>query len=156
MAIRRSDAGSAIVTLLTLVVLPIAAFLYLAPDAQRLTSSSLDLREVLYQTVALGVVITILALIKAVIDKASISHLFLSVASEVVSLAFALLVVGVGNIENLGYSSFRISQGKLTTIVALDLRVFLWLTFAVVAAGVLKIVAQFMEVRAERATAQPK
>ncbi len=156
MAIRRSDIGSAIVTFLILVVLPIAAFLYLAPDVQRFTSSSLDLQGVMYQTVALGVVITTLALIKAVVDEASVTYLLVSVASEVVSLAFALLVVGVGNIQNLGYSSFTIAQGKLTTIVVLDLRIFVWLTFTVVFASVLRTVAQFREVRTERAMAHLK
>jgi len=40
--------------------------------------------------------------------------------------------VGVGNIGSLGYSSFKLTQGKVTMEILLDLRVFIWLTIGVV------------------------
>jgi uncharacterized membrane protein YuzA (DUF378 family) len=76
----------------------------------------------------------------------------LDASSNVVSLIFALMVVGVGNIGSLGYSSFTLKQGKVTTEIALDLRVFIYLTVGVVAVSVLQSVARFREARAEKRT----
>jgi len=152
MAVRHGDVGVALATFLVLVVLPLSVIRFLPPEyVQRFSSAGLDIQGVLYQTVVLGMVVSAVTLAKAFIDKASIKYLLLGIASEVISLAFTLLVVGLGNIGSLGYSNLRIAQGKLTTVVALDLRVFIWLTIGVVGLSVLQTVAKFKEAKAEKA-----
>ena len=151
MGVRYGDVGVAIATFLVLVALPLSVIWFLPPDyVQQFSSAGLDIPSVLYQTAALGVVISVVTLAKAFIDKASIKYLLLGIASEVISLAFALLVVGAGNIGNLGYSNIRIAQGKLTTVIALDLRVFVWLTIVVVGLSVLQTIMKFREAKAEK------
>lgn len=152
MRVRYGDVGVALAAFLVLVALPLSVIRFLPPEyVQQFSSAGLDIQGVLYQTVVLGVVISAVTLAKAFIDKASIKYLLLGITSEVIFLAFALLVVGAGNIGSLGYSNLRIAQGKLTTVLALDLRVFVLLTIGVVGLSVLQTVAKFREAKAEKA-----
>ena len=64
--------------------------------------------------------------------------------------------MGVGNIGSLGYSSFKLTQGKVTMEILLDLRVFIWLTIGVVVLNVLQSLVRFREVRAEEEKKQGK
>jgi hypothetical protein len=114
-----------------------------------------DVQGLATETAILGLVISAIALAKAIVENTSIAYLILDVSSNIIFLAFTLLVVGVGNIGNLGYSSFSLKQGKLTTEIMLDLRVFIYLTMGVVAVSVLQSVARFREARAEEKQVQP-
>lgn len=157
MAVRWGEAGWALVIFIVLVGLPIAAIRYLPEQTiSQLSSLGLDVQSLANQTAMLGLVVSAIVLAKAIVTPTSLAYLILDVSSNVVSLVFALLVVGAGNIESLGYSSFRITEGKLTTEIALDLHVFIYLTVAAVAISVLQLIAKYREVRAgEKATTSP-
>ncbi len=157
MEIRWGEVGGALVTFLVLVALPLAAIQYI-PSAtmQQLEATGLNLQTLATQTAMLGLVVSALALVKAVVAKASIIYLVVDVSSNIVSLVFALLVVGFGNVGNLGYSSFSLKQAKLTTEILLDLRVFIWLTVAVVGLSVLQSIARYREAKREEAMKRVK
>ncbi len=150
MAVRWGEVAGALFTFLLLVALPLAAIRLLpAQTLDQLTATGLDIPSLATQAALLGLVISAIALAKAITERTSIAYLILDISSNLVSLAFALLIVGVGNIGSLGYSSFKFTQGKVTTEILLDLRVFIWLTVGVVALSVLQAVAKFREARAE-------
>ena len=133
-----------------LVVLPLAAIRLIPPQTlDQLAATGLDVQSLATQTALLGLVVSAISLAKAITVSTSIAYLILDVSSNLVSLAFALLIVGVGNIGSLGYSSFKLTQGKVTTEILLDLRVFIWLTIGVVALNVLQALVKFREARAE-------
>jgi len=155
-AVRWGEVAGALMTFIVLVALPLAAIRLL--PGQTLTQFSdmgFDVQGLAIETAMLGLVISAIALAKAIVGKTSIAYLILDVSSNIIFLAFTLLVVGVGNIGNLGYSSFSLKQGKLTTEIMLDLRVFIYLTIGVVAVSVLQSVARFREARAEEKQVQP-
>lgn len=150
MAVRWGDVAGALVTFLMLVALPLGAIRLLPTETlSQLEATGLNLQSLTTQTAMLGLVVSALALVKAFVAKTSTVYLIVDVSFNVVSLAFAFLVVGVGNIGNLGYSSFRLTQAKLTTEIVLDLRVFIWLTIAVVALSVLQSIAKYREAKRE-------
>ena len=156
MKIRWGEGAGALVTCLVLVALPLAAIRLLpAQTLDQLSATGLDVQGLATQTAMLGLVVSAIALAKAIVDRTSIAYLILDVSSNIVSLAFALLVVGVGNIGSLGYSSFNLKQGKVTTEIVLDLRVFIYLTLGVVAVSVLQSIAKFREARAEAKQVPP-
>ena len=156
MAVRWGEVAGALMTFIVLVALPLAAIRLLPEQTlNQFSDMGLDVQGLATETAILGLVISAIALAKAIVENTSIAYLILDVSSNIIFLAFTLLVVGVGNIGNLGYSSFSLKQGKLTTEIMLDLRVFIYLTMGVVAVSVLQSVARFREARAEEKQVQP-
>jgi hypothetical protein len=150
MKARWGEVAGALLTFLVFVVLPLAIINYLpAQIMEQLSATGFNVQSLATQTAMLGLVISAIALAKAIADRTSVAYLVLDISSNIVSLAFALLVVGVGNIGSLGYSSFSLKQGKVVTEIVLDLRVFIYLTIGVVTVSVLQSVAKFREARAE-------
>jgi membrane protease YdiL (CAAX protease family) len=156
MVARWGEITWALLTFIVLVVLPLAAINYLPTQTMdQLSSTGIDLRTLATETAMLGIVISAIALAKAIIETTSIAYLVLDVSINIVTIVFALLVVGVGNIGSLGLSSFSLKQGNVTTEITLDLRVFIWLTIATVLLSVTQSVARFREARANAAVKSP-
>ncbi|MGD0803776.1 MAG: hypothetical protein ABSA11_06865 [Candidatus Bathyarchaeia archaeon] len=150
MTVRWSEAAAVLLTFLGLVALPLIAIqLVPAQTLDQLKVTGLDIQDFLMQTAVLGLIISVITLVKAIIRRTSIAYLVFSVSSDLISLAFALLVIGVGNVGSLGYSSFKFMQEKVVTEIVLDLRVFIWLSVGVVAISVLQSVVKFREMRSE-------
>jgi hypothetical protein len=150
LTVRWSEAAAVLLTFLGLVALPLIAIqLVPAQTLDQLKVTGLDIQDFLMQTAVLGLIISVITLVKAIIRRTSIAYLVFSVSSDLISLAFALLVIGVGNVGSLGYSSFKFMQEKVVTEIVLDLRVFIWLSVGVVAISVLQSVVKFREMRSE-------
>ncbi len=152
MAIRWGEVAGALLTFLVLVALPLAAINYLPVQIiDQLSATGLDIRSIATETAMLGLVVSAIALVKAIISPTSIAYLLLDVSMNVVTVAFALLVVGAGNIGSFGLSTFSLKQGKVATEITIDLRVFIWLTLGTVVFSIAQSVARFREARAEAA-----
>jgi hypothetical protein len=148
--VRWGEVAGALFTFVVLVVLPLGGIRFLPTQIlDKLSATGLNIQNLATETAVLGLVISAIALAKAIAAKTSVYYLVLDISSNIVSLAFALLVVGVGNVSSLGYSSFKLTQGKLTTEIVLDLRVFIWITVGVVALSVFQSVANFREAKEE-------
>jgi hypothetical protein len=153
---RKREVAGAVFTFLVLVELPLVAIrLIPAQTLSQLSAMGLNVPGLVMQTALIGLVIYVITLVKAITNKKSIAYLILDVSLNMVSLIFALLVVGVGNISSLGYSNFRLTQGKVTTEILLNFRLFIWLTVGVVTLSVLRSVAMFREVRSEKTANNP-
>lgn len=150
MNVRWGEVVSAFFTFLMLVVLPLTAVKYLpAQTLEQLSSAGFNMQVLITETVMLGLVVSAIALAKAVADRTSVAYLLLDISSNFISLVFALLVVGVGNITSLGLGSFSLQQGKVTTEIVLDLRIFIYITICVVTLSVLQSIIKFREARSE-------
>jgi hypothetical protein len=150
MNVRWGEVAGALFTFLILVALPLAAVNYLpAQTLEQLSATGLNIQSLATEMAMLGLVVSAIALAKAVADRTSVAYLLLDISSNIISLVFALLVVGVGNIASLGLSSFSLQQGKVTTEIILDLRIFIYITICVVTFSVLQSIAKFREARSE-------
>jgi hypothetical protein len=141
---------SSLIVILLLVVLPIVAIRYMPTElVTQLEAAGFNVNSFITQTVMLGLFVATITLLKGVIDKSSLIYLILDIAGNTVSLAFALLVIGIGNISSLGLTSFKIQQAKIILYISLDLRIFLWLSIGVVVLGVIRSILKFNEAKTE-------
>ena len=152
MKVRWGDVAGALVTLTVFVALPLTALRYLPPQTLlQLEEAGIEVQGLVNQTVMLGLVLTALAIGKALAAKSSVEYLVLDVSLIVAGLAFTLLVVGAGDLGSLGYSRLTLSEGKQATEITLDLRAFVYISLGIVALMILQSVLRFREARAARA-----
>jgi len=150
MKVRWGDVAGALVTLTVFVALPLTALRYLPPQTLlQLEEAGIEVQGLVNQTVMLGLVLTALAIGKALAAKSSVEYLVLDVSSIVAGLAFTLLVVGAGDLGSLGYSRLTLSEGKQATEITLDLRAFVYISLGIVALMILQSVLRFREAKAE-------
>ena len=150
MRVRWGEAAGALVTLIVFVALPLAALRYLPPQALLpLEETGLDVQGLVYQMVALGLILFALEVGRAFVAKSSVGYLVLDVSSIVAGLAFTLLIVGAGDIGSLGYSRLNLGGGRQVTEITLDLRAFVYISLGAVALRVFQSVLRFREARAE-------
>ena len=97
MKVRLGALLSAAVTFAVFVVLPLLLPSQMPPELMAAVSQiDFDLSGLLNQTATIGVVISILALVKAFVDKTSFISLALSMVSNVIWLVFSFLILGLG------------------------------------------------------------
>ena len=133
MKIKSSTVIKAILTLIFFVVLPLAGPRYLPKDIkEKLQSSGFDTQSFAIETATIGFVVTVIILIKGIVDPSSVTYLLVSLVSSGLSLIFTLIVLGVGSISNLGLTSFKVVANQIETYIKLDLRVFIWIMMGVV------------------------
>ena len=150
MKVRWGDVAGALVTLTVFVALPLAALRYLPPQTLlQLEEAGIEVQGLVNQTVMLGLVLTALAIGKALAAKSSVEYLVLDVSSIVAGLAFTLLIVGAGDIGSLGYSRLNLGGGKQATEITLDLRAFIYISLVTVTMRIAQSVLRFRETRAE-------
>ena len=150
MKVRWGDVAGALVTLTVFVALPLTALRYLPPQTLlQLEEAGIEVQGLVNQTVMLGLVLTALAIGKALAAKSSVEYLVLDVSSIVAGLVFTLLIVGAGDLGSLGYSRLTLSEGKQATEITLDLRAFVYISLGIVALMILQSVQRFREAKAE-------
>ena len=76
----------------------------------------------------------------------------MKVAQAGSSLIFMVLLLGAGNIASLGYTEFDIAMQGATTSIAMDLRVFVYISIATI---LLKVVQVYLEWNEARIAAAP-
>ncbi len=150
MAIRWGEIAGALLTFLVFVALPLVAINNLPIQIiDQLSSTGLDIRAIATEMAMLGLVVSAMALVKSMISSTSITYLVLDVSLNAVTVAFALLVIGAGNIGSFGLSTFSLKQGKVAAEITIDLRIFIWLTLGTVILSIVQSVARFREARAK-------
>lgn len=153
MKIKSSVVIKAIITLLIFVVLPLAGLRYLPKDLQeKLQSSGFDTQSFAIETATIGLVVTMIILIKGIVDPSSVTYLLVSLISSGLSLIFTLIVLGVGSISNLGLTSFKVVANQIETYIKLDLRVFIWIMMGVVLFQMAQAYFEWQEFKTEQKT----
>ena len=130
---KSSTVIKAIFAFLVFVVLPLAGVRYLPKELQdQLQSTGFDTQSFAIETATIGIVVTVIILIKGIVDPTSVTYLIVSLVSSGLSLIFTLIVLGVGSISNLGMTSFKVVANQMETYIKLDLRIFIWIMMGVV------------------------
>jgi hypothetical protein len=101
------------------------------------------------QIMIIGVITAALTLVKGFVGKASIISLLVSVAQNLASLVFTVVLLGVGDIGSLGLTSFTVSLENITSYIVMDLRAFIYFTVLVVGLRVVEAYLKWSEARAE-------
>ena len=143
---------SALITLVLFVGVPYMLPQYL-PDniIQSLVDSGFDLDGLLNQIMLIGGVTAALTLVKGFVDESSVISLLVSIAQNVSTIAFTVILLGAGNIASLGITEMNIEMEGLTSVIIMDLRVFIYFTLLTVALKVIKSYLEWNEARIESA-----
>ncbi len=144
---------SALITLVIFVGIPYMLPSYIPADLlAQVESSGFDLAGFTNQIMIIGAVTAGLTLGVGFVNPSSVLSLILRIAQAGLSLIFIVVFLGAGNIASLGYSEFDIAVEGLTSSIAMDLRVFVYLSIATI---LLKVVQVYLEWNEERIEASP-
>jgi len=149
---RTSAILSALFTLAIFVGLPIGVLYLLPADlATQLSQVGFSVQGLLYQTVAIGVVIAAITLAKGFIDDKTVAYLLLNLASNGVTLLFTFMVLGLGNVGSMGLTTVKLNIQNAETTVVMDMRLLLQVAVLTVVLRMIQAVLEWREARAEAA-----
>ncbi len=145
---------SALITLVIFVGIPYIAPSYLGPETTAMAADyGFDLPSLFSQMMMIGVVTAVLTLIKGFVDETNIISLIVTIAQNLSSLIFMVILLGAGNIMSMGLTELTIDQGSAISVIRMDLRVFIYFTFGTMG---LKVIQSYLEwTEARRAAAPP-
>jgi hypothetical protein len=143
---------SASITLILFVGIPYMLPEYLPADImQSVVDSGFDLSGFLNQIMLIGAVTAGLTLAKGLIDESSVIALLVSIAQNVSTIAFTVIFLGAGNVASLGVTELTVNMPPITSVIKMDLRIFIYFTFLTVALRVIKSYLEWNEARIEAA-----
>lgn len=143
---------SAAITLLLFVGVPYMLPQYLPENImQGLVDSGFDLTGFLNQIMLIGAITAALTLVKGFVEQSSVIWLLVSIAQNVSTIAFTVVLFGAGNISSLGITEINIETEGLTSMIVMDLRIFIYFTLLTVALKVIKTYLEWNEARIEAA-----
>jgi Flp pilus assembly protein protease CpaA len=143
---------SAIITLILFVVVPYLLPEYIPPDINRLiVESRIDLDWFLNEIMVVGAVSAVIKLVKGFAGKASPIWLFASLAQNVSSLVFTLILLGAGDILSLGVIELTIENENATNYIIMNMRVLVYLSIEVVVLSMIRSYLRWKEARVEAA-----
>ena len=144
---------SALITLVLFVGIPYLLPSYIPADLlAQVESSGFDLAGFTNQIMIIGAVTAGLTLAVGFVNPSSALSLILRIAQAGLSLVFIVVFLGAGNIAGLGYTEFDIAMEGVTSSIAMDLRVFVYISIASI---LLKMVQVYLEWNEERIEAAP-
>jgi hypothetical protein len=143
---------SAIITLILFVVVPYVLPEYIPPHInQFIAESQIDLDWFLKQIMVVGAVTTALTLVKGLAGKTSRVWLLASIAQNVSSLVFTLILLGAGDIMSLGVIELTMEMENATNHITMNLRVLVYLSIEVVALSMIRSYLRWREACIEAA-----
>ena len=143
---------SAIITLILFVVVPYMLPEYLPPDVNQLIAESgIDLDWFLNEIMLVGAVTAAITLVKGLAGKTSTVWLLASLAQNVSSLVFTLILLGAGDIMSLGVVELTMYAGNATNYITVNMRVLIYLSIEVVALSMIRSYLRWREARVEAA-----
>jgi hypothetical protein len=155
MKLKLSAVASTLLVFIVLVALPLAAIRYVPTEIlSSIQQAGFDIQLFATETAILGLVVASITLIKGIVEPTSVTYLILSLVSSGFGLIFALIVLGVGNIADLGLTRFQVSNERMSAFIRIDLRIFIWITFAAVLLQMVQNVYEWREVRADQAASE--
>jgi len=143
---------SAIITLILFVVVPYMLPEYIPPDINQLIAESgIDLDWFLNEIMLIGAVTATITLVKELAGKTSSVWLLASLAQNVSSLVFTLILLGAGDIMSLGVVELTMYAGNATNYITVNMRVLIYLSIEVVALSMIRSYLVWREARVEAA-----
>jgi len=85
-----------------------------------------NLHDLLTKFALLGLTMSILTLLKGFTEETSISHLLISLSSNIFWLVITFFGLGLGSIETLGITVISTEISGISNIIMIDLRLFVY------------------------------
>ena len=143
---------SAIITLILFVIVPYMLPEYIPPDVNQLIAESqIDLDWFLNQIMLVGAVTAAITLVKGLAGKTSPVWLLASLAQNVSSLVFTLILLGAGDIMSLGVVELTMDAENATNYITMNMRVLVYLSIEVVALSMIRSYLRWREACIEAA-----
>ena len=93
-----------------------------------LTLQGVNLHDLFTKFALLGLTLSIFTLLKGFTEETSISHLLISLSSNIFWLVIAFFGIGFGSIGSLGITEISSQIGGISNTITIDLRLFVYLT----------------------------
>ncbi|MCJ7731819.1 hypothetical protein MUP51_05830, partial [Candidatus Bathyarchaeota archaeon] len=90
-------------------------------------------------------------LVGGFVDPSSVIALVVKIAQAGSSLVFMVLLLGAGNIAGLGYTQFDIAMQGAQSSIAMDLRVFVYISIGTILLKVVQVYLEWNEARIQAA-----
>lgn len=152
---RRSSAVlSALFTLVLFVGLPLYAPSQIPEEYfEMFSETGVDLNAFIYQIATIGLVASVLTLVKGFVPISSYIYLLASLSSNAMMLYFNLVTFSVGDLAKLGQVTVTTEIPGGVNTMLLDMRLFIQLAFLAVGLQVIYTVLEFINARKEEAKA---
>ena len=155
MSRRTSAVLSALLTLVIFVGLPLYAPSQIPEEYfEMFSESGFDLNVFVYQIAAIGLVASILTLVKGFASKASYIYLLAALSSNAMMLYFNLVTFSVGDVTKLGQVTITTEIPGGVNTMLLDMSLFIQLSFVVVGLQVIYTLLDFINARKEETKAK--
>jgi len=142
---------AALVTLILFVGVPYMLPQYLPTDiAQLLAQSGFELQGFINQIMILGAVTAALILVKGFVGKASPISLVISVAMNLASLVFIVVLLGAGDVASLGVTTFTVAVENTTSHIVMDFSVFVYFTVLTIVLRTVEAYLDWSEAKAAK------
>jgi hypothetical protein len=157
MSRRTSAVLSALFTLVIFVGLPLYAPSQIPEEYfEMFSETGVDLNAFTYQIATIGLIATVLTLVKGFVSMTSYIYLLASLSSNAMMLYFNLVTFSVGDLAQLGQLTVTTEiPGGFNTML-LDMRLFIQLAFVAVGLQVIYTVLEFINARKGEAKAATK
>ena len=143
---------SAAITLILFVGIPYMLPSYIPPGlAVQIEQSGFDLSGFINQIMIIGGVTAGFTLVGGFVDPSSVIALVVKIAQAGSSLVFMVLLLGAGNIAGLGYTQFDIAMQGAQSSIAMDLRVFVYISIGTILLKIVQVYLEWNEARIEAA-----
>ena len=145
-----------VLTLVIFTVLPLYAQNMIPQEYLRAFSSQgLNVADLVNKVAFIGLVMSILILLKGFFEKTSAAFLALSIVSTVFWLLIVFFALGMGKIENLGLTVISSEAGDVSNTVIFDIRLFAYLATIIVGLKIVHSILKFREARLKTVAFQP-
>ena len=143
---------SAAITLILFVGIPYLLPDYIPPDlAAQIEQSGFNLADFSNQIMMIGVVTAVMTLVGGFVEPTSVIALLVKIAQAGFSLVLIIVFLGAGSIANLGYTTFDIAMEGVQSTIAMDLRVFVYISIGTILLKVIQVYLEWNEARIEAA-----
>ena len=149
--INRRSVFSASITFLIFSVLPVYVQQILPLElVNTFSTHGFNLLQLLNQISYIGVIISILTLIKGFFLKGSASRLIISIASTIFWLLVPFFTLSMGEIDDLGIVTISSKAGGASNTVILDFRLLFYFVTLTIILRIFYSVLEFREIRVKR------
>src|SRR3990170_8562070 len=151
MKINLKAVAKAIVVLLLLTILPIVGRQWIPEEFFRAFSvqGGFDVNGLINSLALIGVILSVLMLLRGHAEKTSSTYLALSAVWKVFWLVIVFFVLGAGHPETFGLLMLGGKSGTNENIVVFDFRLFAFLATIIVIVMIVRSVMQFQESRSK-------
>ena len=152
MASKSGAVISAAITLILFVGIPYLLPDYIPPDlAAQIEQSGFNLADFSNQIMMIGVVTAAFTLIGGFVNPISVIALLVKIAQAGFSLVLIVVFLGAGNIRSLGYTTFDVAMEGVHNSIAMDLRVFVYISIGAILLKIIQVYLEWNEARIEAA-----